>query len=166
MPCNKLAVQTAQLTLSPELIRLVFANAQAITALRDALVSTRGEHVSVWNHADSWEHGYAVYRAGKPNHQVVPIDRIARADAQYLDFCSETVTLRVYPTGVVEARDPWKLGYKHPKIHIFQAAFSVQITQIAMLVAQNAIADALQAYGMQIVADERTPSARILTLNF
>lgn len=165
MPCNRLAVQAAQLTLTPELLNGVFHSLPALEVLRDHLAAEVGNQVSVWNDKITWSRGYGA--RSQANHQVVPLtDVIASSDApHYVDFCSETVALRVYRDGRVEARDPWRLGYAHPDIAAFQASLVARLGQVAVLVAQQMIAEALgQAAGVSILSDERTPAARILQL--
>lgn len=165
MPCNQLAVKTAQVTMNETLMRGIFSNAAALAVLRQTMATVQGVPVgavSIWNDRNYWGNGYGARYT--PDHQVIPLERIADANAGYLDIASEAICIRLFPDGRIEARDGWRLGYRPPQSEAWIEALKTALAQIGVIVAQNMIAEALRAAGVAIVSDEVTAQARIMTV--
>lgn len=138
MPCNMLAVQAAKLTISPKLMRAIIANPLALELLKEVLSMLANQEITL----------------------------IANASLAYIDLVGKTIGLRVSADGSVKTRDSWRVGYQHPNANVILTEFvNILQTNVAPLVVQQMVANALSAAGIQIEADTRIPTARVLTLN-
>ena len=157
MPCNMLAVQAANIQASPQLIAALFANPDALSALAQTMANSIIDTVTVWNDTDTWWEGY------RTGHQSVGLKHIARPDAQYMDFCSNSLTIRLHADGRIEARDGWQPGSQHPLTEQCISIFTMTAASVAVLVGQQLIAQTLANAGL-LRGDDRTPTARVLTV--
>lgn len=166
MPCNKLAVANAVLQLSEALVKATYTSVPVLEGLAQVMnANFAGEHFTVWNDqpAANWHHGYRNRNLPPAEQQVVPLSIVAATAGQYVDICSTNLALRICANGTIEARDPWRYGYRDPRVEQAMDLLGQALLAYAAQTAQGMLVDALQSAGAVLTAVQQQATATVYT---